>query len=83
MSENEVTYSMEVATYLRENDINTDVFLEDKKLKAKFKYSDKLNIPYVVVIGEEEVKTNAVTLKNMETGEQEVLNLKEIITKIK
>ncbi len=82
MSSNEIGYSLEVAKELREKDINVDVFLEDKKLKAKFKYADKLNIPYVAVIGEDEVKENKVTLKNMETGEQETLDIKEMIDKI-
>ena len=50
MSENEMKYSLEVSTALREAGINTDVFVEDKKLKAKFKYADKLMIPYVIVI---------------------------------
>ncbi len=50
MSENEIEYAIEISESLRENGINTDVFVEDKKLKAKFKYADKLNIPYVVVI---------------------------------
>ena len=50
MSENEIAYAFEVAESLREARINTDVFVEDKKLKAKFKYADKLMIPYVIVI---------------------------------
>ncbi|MDE6866044.1 MAG: histidine--tRNA ligase, partial [Muribaculaceae bacterium] len=52
-------------------------------IKAKFKYADKLSIPYVAVIGEDEVKGNTITLKNMETGEQETLELNEAISKIK
>lgn len=83
MSKNEVEYGMKVAANFRQNDINTDVFLEDKKLKAKFKYADKLNIPYVAVIGEEEAKANMVTLKNMITGEQETLEVEKAITNIK
>ena len=50
MSENEIEYAIEVSEGLRERGVNTEVFAEDKKLKAKFKYADKLNIPYVVVI---------------------------------
>lgn len=78
MSENEIAYAFEVAESLRKAKINTDVFVEDKKLKAKFKYADKLGIPYVIVIGEEEAKTKALTLKNMETGEQETLSIEDI-----
>lgn len=50
MSENEMAYALEVSKELREAGINTDVFAQDKKLKAKFKYADKLRIPYVIVI---------------------------------
>ncbi len=82
MDEKELEYALNVATELRNNDINTEVFLEDKKLKAKFKYADKLHIPYVAVIGEEEIKANKVTLKDMKSGEQSTLTLEEVIKKI-
>lgn len=83
MSENQIEYAASVGAYLRQENINTDMFLEDKKLKAKFKYADKLHIPYVIVVGEEEVKNNTVTLKDMESGNQETLKLDEIISRIK
>ena len=83
MSKNEISYALDVANKLRDNGINTETFLEDKKLKAKFKYADKLHIPYVAVIGEEEVETNTVTLKNMETGEQKNLDIENLIEEIK
>lgn len=83
MTNEEAEYALDVAASLREKGINAEVFLEDKKLKAKFKYADKLNIPYVVIIGEEEAKNKTVTLKNMETGEQFTEKLDEITKKIK
>lgn len=83
MTDEEKEYALEVSQILRKENINTEIFLEDKKLKAKFKYADKLCIPYVIVIGEEEKKNNQITLKNMQTGEQETLDLKEAIEKIK
>ena len=75
--------AVEVAATLRKENIETEVYLEDKKIKAKFKYADRLSIPYVIVIGEEEIQNNVVTLKNMETGEQDTISLEEAITKIK
>jgi histidyl-tRNA synthetase len=69
MTEN-MTKSIELASDLRKEGINTEVYLNDKKLKAKFKYADKLKIPYVVVIGEDEISSNTVKVKNMETGEE-------------
>lgn len=74
---------MEIASNLRNAKINTEIFLADKKVKAKFKYADKLNIPFAVVIGDDEIANNKVTLKNMKTGEQETLSIEEVIEKVK
>lgn len=67
-----------VATKLRSLGINTEIYLNNKKLKAKFKYADKLKIPYVIVIGEEEIASNAVTLKNMESGEETKVSIENL-----
>lgn len=75
--------ALEVGNVLRNAGIETENYLEDKKIKAKFKYADKLQIPYVIVIGEDEVTNNVVTLKNMQTGKQETLKTEEAIEKIK
>lgn len=74
---------LEIATILRQNNINTQVYMENKKIKTKFKYADKLDIPYVIVIGEEEIKTNKFTLKNMKTGQQQMENIEDIINVLK
>ncbi len=66
---------IELASSLRKLDINTEVYLNDKKLKAKMKYADKLKIPYVLVIGDDEITNNQVKVKNMETGEETVTSL--------
>lgn len=66
----DMTKSIELASDLRKEGINTEVYLNDKKLKAKFKYADKLKIPHVAVIGEDEISSNTVKVKNMETGEE-------------
>ena len=63
--------AIETANKLRSAGINTEIYFDEKKIKAKFKYADKLKIPYVIVIGEDEIATGKLTLKNMETGEQE------------
>ncbi len=75
--------ALEVATALRSENINAEVYLENKKIKAKFKYADRLAIPYVIVIGENEIANNTVTLKNMQTGEQKTLKIEEVIKNIK
>ena len=68
---------IKIATMLRNNGISTEVFLNNKKLKAKMKYADKLKIPYVIVVGEDEEKTGIVKVKNMETGEEKELDLNQ------
>lgn len=72
-----------ISNQLREAGINTESYLNDKKLKAKMKYADKLDIPYLVIIGEEELKENLVSLKNMLTGEQVKVSLEQAINMIK
>ena len=69
---------IKLATKLRNVGINTEIYLNDKKLKAKFKYADKLEIPYVIVIGEDEIKSGEITLKDMKTGEEEKLPIDEV-----
>ena len=69
---------IKIASNLRNNGINTEIFLNDKKLKAKMKYADKLEIPYVIVVGEDEINTGIVKIKNMKTGEQVEKNIEEI-----
>lgn len=71
--------AIDTANKLREKGINTEIYFDDKKIKAKFRYADKLKIPYVIVIGEDEIEKGKLTLKNMETGEQENCDLDDII----
>ena len=80
--DSEIGDSLKVASALRNAKINTDVFLDSVKMKKKMKYADKWNIPFVIIIGEEERKTGLYSLKNMQTGEQVKLSIDDIITKI-
>ena len=66
---------IKLAAELRKIGINTEVYLNDKKLKAKFKYADKLEIPYVIVIGDDEIKSNKIQVKEYETGEEKEINM--------
>ena len=75
----DITPCLPIATAFRLANINTELFLTDKKIKAKFKYADKLGIPFVVVIGEDEIANNTVSLKNMKTGEQSQLTIEQAI----
>ncbi|WP_071026476.1 histidine--tRNA ligase [Peptoniphilus raoultii] len=66
---------------LREKNVRASVYTEDAKFGKKFKYADQLKVPYVLVLGENEVKTEKYSIKNMETGDQEEVNLEKIIEK--
>jgi histidyl-tRNA synthetase len=79
----DLTPAIETANKLRQAGINTEIYFDNKKIKTKFKYADKLKIPYVIVIGEDEIKTGTLTLRNMETGEQEKKNVEEIVSLMK
>ena len=74
----DLSVPIKLATKLRNNGVKTEIYLNSKKLKAKFKYADKLQIPYVIVIGEDEIANNKFKLKNMETGEEKELSADEI-----
>lgn len=66
-----------LANSLREKNINTEIYLNDKKLKAKLKYADKLQIPYVIIVGEDEINSSVISVKNMITGEEKKANILE------
>ena len=74
----DLSYPIKVATKLREKGINTEMYLEQKAMKKKMNYANKQNIPYAMIIGEDEVANETVTIKNMVTGEQEIKKLDEI-----
>ena len=68
---------------LRSSSVRCMSYLEDDKLKKKFNYAEKLTIKYVIIIGQDEVEQNKFTLRNMENGNQELLELNQIIEKLK
>ena len=74
MTEN-FEYISKIASKFRKEGKKVQIYYEDKKVKAQFKYADKLQIPYTVVIGEDEVNSGTYTIKNMENGEQETLSV--------
>lgn len=82
MDDDYINSSISVATNMRNNGINTEIYTNNKKIKQKMKYADRLKVPFTMIIGEEEVTSQIYTLKNMITGEQEKLSISEIITKL-
>ncbi len=79
----DLKFPLEIADKLRNAGISTEVYYQDKAFKHKMKYANKAGIPYVVIIGEDELKNGEVTVKNMLTGEQQTVKAEEIISVIK
>lgn len=74
---------VKIVNTLRNNDIYAGVYLDSGKIGKKFNYADKLNIPFVIVVGQEEVESGAYQLKDMKTGEQESFSMEDIIKRLK
>ena len=71
------------ATALREQGIRTQIYGEQKKFKAKMSYADKLGIPYVIFLGEDEIAAGKCSVKTLATGEQVTLTVEEAAAKIR
>ena len=63
---------------MRSNGIKTDVYYGDKGIKQKMKYANKLGVPYVVIIGEDEINNYNVCLKEMTTGDQVSVSVDQV-----
>ena len=72
-----------LATELRDNGVRAQLHCEEKKFKQKISYADKLGIPYVIFLGEDEIQAGVVACKDMATGEQTKLDAKATIYRIK
>jgi len=74
--------SIKISKFLRKNNINVDLYSDNNKLKKQLQYANNNKIPFVVIVGEEEIKSKKYTLKNMETGKQEKLTLNKILDRV-
>lgn len=76
-------HSLPLLTKLRSEGINSEIFPESTKLKKQMNYADNKNIPFVLLIGSDEIKSGKYTLKNMDSGEQYNETIDEVINRIK
>ncbi len=72
-----------LATGLRNEGVRVQLYTEQKKFKAKMNYADKVSVPYVVFLGEDEVKEGVVACKDMKTGEQTKLDFQGTLERIR
>lgn len=74
--------AVEISYKLRSNMVSVDIDHLSRSMKAQFKYSDKMNSTYTIVIGDNELDNNVVSLKNMDTGDQVEVSLDCVIDEI-
>lgn len=75
--------NLKVATELRKNGINTEIYFESEKISKQLKYAGKIGVPFVIIIGDNEAEKEKVSLKIMATSDQKMISLDEAIKVIK
>ncbi len=78
----DIGYAISAAARLRASGIRTQLYSEKKKFKAKMSYADKIGVPYVIFVGEDEIKEGVLSVKDMTTGEQRKLSIDDAATDI-
>ena len=79
----ELTYALSWARALREQKIAVEVYPEPTKMKKQMGYADTKQIPFVAIVGGDEMAQNKVMLKNMLSGEQKLVSIEEIVAEVK
>lgn len=81
--EQEESYCLPLLKRLRDNGINAEIYPEAAKMKKQMGYADKKGIPFVALVGENEMQNNTVTLKEMQSGQQESVSIEILIEKLR
>ena len=79
----DLSAAVTLATKLRDAGVRTQLYTEQKKFKAKMNYADKTGVPYVVFLGEDEVKNNVIACKDMTSGEQTTLDFAATLARVR
>ena len=78
----EAAASMKMIKQLRAAGISAEIYPENAKMKKQMGYADALKVPYVAIVGENELAENKMMLKEMATGNQQLLSVEEAIQKL-
>ncbi len=81
--DNEFNYALNLLKEVRNNGISAEIYPEPVKMKKQMSYADNKAIPYVAIVGETEMAENKVMLKNMVTGEQQLLDIAGVVAMLK
>ena len=79
----ESVYCLNLLKQLRENGISSELYPSNSKMKKQMSYADKKSVEFVIMIGENEMESNTITIKNMKLGTQEESTITEFIAKIR
>lgn len=79
----DMEYCIKTMTALRNAGKKVQVYFEDKKMKKKMTYANRINVPYAIIIGDDEIAQNKLAVKNLETGEQTICTVEEAVDIIK
>ena len=79
----DLSFPISAATTLREAGVRTQIYTEKKKVKQKFAYADKMGIPFAVIIGDDEAAQQMVSVKDLTSGNQELMSPAAAAEKIK
>lgn len=75
---NDKSQALKIAAILRNQNKKVDIEMSGRKIKKSFEYANKENIPFVIVVGDDELERGKVILKDMKTGEQKEIDIKDI-----
>ena len=80
--EREASYCLPILAKARQAGIRCEIYPDQVKMKKQMQYANAKQIPFVALVGENEMNEGKVTLKNMETGEQQMLTPEELLTSL-
>lgn len=80
--EKEQNHCLKLIKEIRKNGISCDLYPKSAKMQKQMKYANDLHVPFVALVGEQEIEENLIQLKNMQSGEQEEVSLEELIFKL-
>jgi histidyl-tRNA synthetase len=83
LGEKEADISQDFVSILRKNSISSELYPDSIKLKKQMSYANKKDVKYIAIIGEDELDSGKINLRNMKTGDQELLGIDELIKTIK
>ncbi|HLF62862.1 MAG TPA: histidine--tRNA ligase, partial [Saprospiraceae bacterium] len=79
LSEEALTFAFAATTEVRRQNISADMYPEPTKLQKQMRYANQLKVPFVAIVGDDELRSQTVMLKNMESGEQKNVTLSELV----